>query len=372
MNSAANLLPEHIVQPFDLRYVVDDLHVMAFFEGHAVYEAVEAMIRRRTNSPPVVRAILTRHDQTQVDHVNDEPMFAAGQSAGRSTCLREITVLEESVGGLPRVKVVFASHAGETVMLDVICASAPDAARGGLSDPGDHAATSSLPVMWRGKSAFAGEATCVTIAGVDHPVPVKFRAGPQFVAHHGYFTDAHCMAIFRASEVVLDIVETPRIHAVGARWNYLTTDGERSYRITELQPDAQVRIERMEGTPEQLRGVLVGDRLELHEIRILAGAHDSEGATLAFDRHGAFTLRVAGYERVISGVFSAWHCGAFCLQPQSPPWAMARPVIVRITGDAARVVLSTTVGTVVGEPAPRAPSVQLADPLIPSFARVDA
>jgi hypothetical protein len=51
------LLPEGVVQPFDLRYAADDLHVMAFFEGHDSYEAVEAMIRRRPGGAFRVRAM---------------------------------------------------------------------------------------------------------------------------------------------------------------------------------------------------------------------------------------------------------------------------------------------------------------------------
>jgi hypothetical protein len=42
------LLPNWIVQPFNLRFEPDDLHVMAYFSDHPEYEAAEAMIRIRT------------------------------------------------------------------------------------------------------------------------------------------------------------------------------------------------------------------------------------------------------------------------------------------------------------------------------------
>lgn len=74
------VLPEGIVQPFDLPFAADDLHVMACFEGHAEYEAVEAMIRRLPDRTSV-RAILTRHTQTQIDHVNDADAAATGSRA---------------------------------------------------------------------------------------------------------------------------------------------------------------------------------------------------------------------------------------------------------------------------------------------------
>ena len=64
------LLPPSVLQPFPLHFRRDDLHVMAFFQGHPAYEAVEAMIQLRADDRPAIRAILTRHDQSQIDHIN--------------------------------------------------------------------------------------------------------------------------------------------------------------------------------------------------------------------------------------------------------------------------------------------------------------
>jgi hypothetical protein len=60
------LLPPSLVHPFDLRYVADDVHVIAFFGGHPQYECVEAMLSARADGTFAARAILTRHDQTQI------------------------------------------------------------------------------------------------------------------------------------------------------------------------------------------------------------------------------------------------------------------------------------------------------------------
>src|SRR5665213_1296025 len=62
------LLPRGVVQPFPLLYRLDDLHIMGVIDGHPKYEAVEAMIERRLGGASSIRAILTRHDQSQIDH----------------------------------------------------------------------------------------------------------------------------------------------------------------------------------------------------------------------------------------------------------------------------------------------------------------
>jgi hypothetical protein len=89
--AAANLaampiqLPADLVNPLALRYVADDVHVIAFFGGHAHYECVEAMFSARADGTHAVRAILTHHDQHQVDHVNDDGLLAMAAHAERMT-----------------------------------------------------------------------------------------------------------------------------------------------------------------------------------------------------------------------------------------------------------------------------------------------
>ena len=62
----------HFLPPLRVLFRHEDVHVIAFLEDHPEYEAVEAMIGMRAGREPLVRAILTRHDKTQVDHINDQ------------------------------------------------------------------------------------------------------------------------------------------------------------------------------------------------------------------------------------------------------------------------------------------------------------
>jgi hypothetical protein len=60
------LLPRGVVQPFEILFSRDDLHVIVNLTDHPAYEAVEAMVRLLPGRPPRVRAIITRHDQTHI------------------------------------------------------------------------------------------------------------------------------------------------------------------------------------------------------------------------------------------------------------------------------------------------------------------
>jgi hypothetical protein len=189
-------LPSGLVQPFFLRFRTDDFHVMAFFRGHPVYEAVEAMIGRRADGSFAVRAILTRHNQTQIDHVNDERLATSMRGAVREICETAIEVRPGERHGRPRIEVEFTSFAGERIVLDVTAVEKPTKAGAGLTDPGTHSLTTSLPIMWRGASALASPETRVEIDGRAFAVPEKLRT-PRFTAHEGYFTQPHAMGAFR-------------------------------------------------------------------------------------------------------------------------------------------------------------------------------
>ena len=82
-------MPFEFIQPFDVFFRREDRHVIAFFSGHPVYEAVEAFLGRRHGRAPLVRAILTRHDQSQVDYINDRATVAE-RCAGASRSAREV------------------------------------------------------------------------------------------------------------------------------------------------------------------------------------------------------------------------------------------------------------------------------------------
>jgi hypothetical protein len=319
---------------------------MAFFRGHPEYEAVEAMIRVRSGSSHSIRAILTRHDQSQIDHINDDALLADFRGTDRERCLREIGLELESSADGRRARVEFRSSAGERVVLDVVTVGQPDVKRGGWSDPGRHSPNSSLPLMWRGASTLAGPRTKVTIDDVEYQVPQKIRAG-TFVAHEGYYTERHSMGAIRAGTAVATLLKQPERIEVGAEWLFRSDAEETAYRVTALEADGALRIARLDGSGEVITAHAIDGRLIVTRINLPAGSAATDGLTLAFDRNANFSLSIAGEQNVVSGrmrVEQATDGLVINLSPLQPGWAADRMVRVACSraGDQMRFV--TTIG----------------------------
>ncbi|MDI3383731.1 hypothetical protein ACFPPF_13055 [Xenophilus aerolatus] len=298
-------LPQGLACPLDLKALHDDVHVMAFFRGHSRYESVEAMVRRRTGGHPDVRAILTLHDQSQVDHVNHE--VEAGPQ--RVIVQRAVDFEEGEDGGIPWAQLRFLSVDGEAVVLTLRPTGPPSSERAGVSDPGTHARGNSLPLMWRGRSALASAESQVRIDGAAYPLPVLVDRRPYFVGMHGFYAEDHRMALVRA--------------------------GRMSRPWTDLGDFANAEVEAQ------------GDRVFLASLRVLASPnHSSAGLSLSFD-DGRFVLALEGTSARIEGAFDSWDelNGDFrlVLRPLSPDWARARVVNVHACRQSAGWDVLTTI-----------------------------
>jgi hypothetical protein len=348
---SALLMPPGVLQPFPLRFRRDDLHVMAFFEGHPQYGAVEAMIRSRADSGYSIRAILTRHDQSQIDHINDDALLAAFRGTERERYHREIALEAESSATGRRARLEFLSSAGERVVLDLVTVGQPDVKQGGLSDPGRHSPNSSLPLMWRGASTLAGARTKVTIDEVEYPVPVKLRAG-TFIAHEGYYTEPHSMGVIRAGTVSTRLLKKPDRLEVGAEWLLQSDDREMAYRVTAVGADGMLRIARLDGSGEIITAHAVEDRLAVTRISLPADAGRVDGLVLAFDRDAGFSLSIEGEPDVVTGrvhVEEGTDESVIKLSPSHPGWAADRIVRVACSRAGDRMTFVTTIGRCVSK-----------------------
>jgi hypothetical protein len=322
------LLPPGVVQPFFLRFRRDDLHVMAAFEEHPKYEAVEAMIKRRPHGEFSIRAILTAHDQSQIDHVNDDALLSEMRGAQREICRRAIDVKLSQQCGKSSARIEFVSLAGERVNFEITAVGQPDRARGGLSDPGGHSATTTLPIMWRGASALAGPETRVHIDGVQYEVPVKIRRD-SFVAHEGYYTEVHSMAVIRAGVVTMRLVEKPDRPDVGAKWRFENEGQTLDYCVTERTTGGELRIAKLDATGETITARLMHDRLDVTEIKLPVAVASQEGLALRFDGSGGFQISVEEAENIVSGraaVTESSDLSSIQLSPVHPSWARRRAV----------------------------------------------
>jgi hypothetical protein len=340
------LLPNGIVQPFNLRFEPDDLHIMAYVSDHPEYEAAEAMIRIRAGRPPFVRAILTRHDQSQVDHSNDDESFSS-LAEDRERCFRDITcVIEDSVASR-RVLVRFDSFRHEAVELDITSLGLPAAERGGLSDPGNHSVTSALPIMYRGRSALAAPQSRVTIDGRSLHIPPRIEAAGRVIALAGFFTEMHDMAALRSGVVRLELVETPAAFREGECWIYRSAGELVTYRISRVLSTGAIEVARTDTKAEWIRCTLVNGKIELIEVRVEHPADTQRFVSLGFS-DGAFTIDIDGTTGLITGTVEESAAGedqkSITLTPTSPAWAANRPVTVEMTRTAPQISVQTTIG----------------------------
>ena len=336
-------LPADMLQPFLLRFRREDLHIMAFFAGHPDYEAVEAMIRYRADGTPSIRAILTRHDQRQIDHVNDDDLFAEAGGVLRQTCRRDIKLAVDAPPGRRHARLELLSHADEPVVLDITTVGEPDTKRAGISDPGTHSPTTSLPLMRRHASTLAGPQTVVLVGGNRFDVPVKIRSGP-FVAHEGYFTEGHTFGAIRAGTISYRVKARPARMALGEQWVFESDGGRAVYRIEHSDPQGKLRIER-EDIGETIEAFATGDGLRTVRMVKRAQAGLEGGLDLAFVS-GRFDLAMEG-ERIVSGsvqVKPQTDATVIVLSPTQPDWAIPRQVNVACSRDGDLLTAVTTIG----------------------------
>ena len=311
-------LPLGVVQPFDLAYAADDLHVIAFVAGDPRFAAVEAMLRRRPGRAPLIRAILTRHDNSQI-HCTDNIEAVEGLDSER-----------------PRVRLAFRLPTGQPVELDFRAAARPSPVRGGLTDPGGHAGHDSLPLMWRGASALASPDTRVVIDGQERALPVRLTA-PHFIGLNGFYTERHTIGLIRAGSVTADPLEAPDRIAVGAGWRFARAGAEISYCIVRTDPDGGVVILSDGPEPEVIKGRLAEGRLTVQSIRKSPDATSSAGITLNFGADGSFTAAIDGHTAV-DGRFHMADGHRLRMTPTAPAWALARTISIacRREGDGFR------------------------------------
>jgi hypothetical protein len=339
------LLPG-VIQPFLIRFRHDDLHIMAFFEGRPKYEAVEAMIGFRMDGEFSIRAILTRHDQSQIDYVNDDALLDPTRSETRETYRCPIALKVEPLENVRRARLEFKSRAGEHIILDVTTVGQPDPRRGGLTDPGGHSPTGALPLMWRGASTLAGPQTHVVIDSVQYGVPVKLRSD-GFTAHEGYYTDCHCMGVIRAGSVGSKVLSQPDRIDVGAKWIFEQHRQEVVYQAMSRDADGQLYIARHGGSGETITAYAIDDQLEITKINLPADGRSTGGLALTFDSAGSFSLSIDEAQSLVTGdveISKEAGTSIICLRPMQPGWAKDRLVRVACSREGESIASVTTIG----------------------------
>jgi hypothetical protein len=344
------VLPMAFVQPFELQFLHDDIHIIAWIQGHSEYEAIEAMIRRRPGADPIIRCIITRHNQTQVDHINDRATVEAllGSTVPRETKYTNISLGDFSSNGLPGFKLSFTSYRGETIEFRAQAASRPESTRGGLTDPGTHSIATSLPIMLRGKSALLSDRSEVVIEGHKQLIPVKISAPPHFVGLNGAYTEDFRMGIIRAGTRDMNLLEAPSSIKVGAVWAYQTRSrADLSYQVTERLDDDQFRVVMLDAVRREEMVIRPADGgLALLCVRCFAEGKSQDAFSLNFLQIKAFELGIGEQTRLLSGIVVCKErdTGGVDLElsPAEPSWAQQRSPKLSLRQHGRSIEISTS------------------------------
>src|SRR5262249_4618124 len=229
-----------------------------FCSGHPEFEAIEAFVGARRGQAPFIRAILTRHDMNQVDHLNEKAAVRERRAIDptRPTYFAPIEYERTATGGLPRRLLRFPSFQGEPIVVDLVAAMPADPAYGGLTDPMGHA-PGVLPLVWRSASALVAPSTGVTIGGLPYEVPDFVQAGER-IGPKAFYTEGFAVGIIRTPAADLELVAAPGRMAVGDRWTYRQGGRRVDYAIATREAE-RVVIRRTPGDTETVHADVRGD-----------------------------------------------------------------------------------------------------------------
>jgi hypothetical protein len=345
----------HFIQPFLITFNRHDAHVVAFITGHPEYETVEAMVDRRDGGPPLIRAILTRHEGSQIDFFNDETIARerAAALSNRLTLYRPIQYEESRHEGLPMVRMRFTSHQGEEVVLSFHSLFPPLSAVGGLINPGEHSGGASLPVMWAEAGAFVRPTDVVRIDGVSYPL----APGPLPDSLFGIYTEGFLIGVIRQGSLRLWQLRSPRRLAVGEKWLYWDNLGNlHDYEIIGMDGDLLTLHKTTTSSflsEEVITVRRVGEGLQLRSVRVTGrvGRQDTpppaSGFILELPGDGRFSLSIDTRADLVTGPASQRVHGAtptWTLQPREPSWATRRPVRASVSRQGRWFTLENRIG----------------------------
>lgn len=329
-------------QPFSLHYERYDYHVMLTFEGHPEYEAVEAFIRETPELE--IRAVVTRHDQSQTDYFNTEDFTVPGNGSGveRERMYAPMTYERGGTKKAPSVSLSFTTKTGEAVAFFLEATSAPMKKYGGMIDPGSHSAATSLPVMFCEGSSLASEESFISFDGVRYDIPILVDAAPFFTGYKGYYSEAMRIAVIRSGSSQIEFTRVPDQFVPGEKWVFMEDGVPQEWTITKRHGSSVY----VSGPDRVLRCMVSGNRVGLLSIACTSDDPDMtfivdfdkpvriSGGEGSRNTETEFSLSIAGKKRVVTGTVSVESDAAqtrIVLSPRSPDWAVPRGVSTTLT-----------------------------------------
>lgn len=287
-----------LVQPFNLFYNHYDLHVMLYFNGHPEYEAIEAMIKLKNVKKPEIQAIMTRHDQTQVDYLNDYQQFKMRQTAvsGREIYYTPIEFAKSDRSVLLK----FSTHKGENVVFNLHIVGKATTTYSGLIDPEGHAKESTLPVMWSGLNSLASTESSIDIDGTTYQIPVKFKIPFFFIGLKGYYSEGFSIGVINAGKTRIEMVKTPGKIEAGQEWLIKKGSLKSVYLISEF--DGCGFTVRNKNNLERINGMVLNNRIMIRSIETSASPESQEKMVIRFSPALPESSRMLDGEREVVNI----------------------------------------------------------------------
>ena len=188
-STAAKGLPVdgRVIQPIFVHASIAEHHVIAWFDGHEKYEAVEAFVYSKDR----IRAILTRHDNSQIDAWGFPDGETPETVSAREHYESKITFKMAPNG--KNAELSMKTPEGEDLFLSYVGQDKPDPEYGGMTDPGLHSPDGGLPILFRDASSTSAKESFVRIGGIRYAIPEdpEISAPPYFIAYTAFLSNGY-------------------------------------------------------------------------------------------------------------------------------------------------------------------------------------
>lgn len=231
------MLERKFIQPINFSFMYNTQHIIVYFKDHREYKSIESRITDDDSGKVYIWNILTRHNGTQVDFVNDEVLQRNlyESNPSREIFYREIKFFQNKRSNKPKIDMWFYSHKNEPIELIIDCATEPKERFGGMMTlPNDFLPEADLPVNCRKISAFISSKSSISISGRRYRIPVKRRMPFFFKEYHGYYSEGYDVILFTKNDEILEPIAYPTEFVLGKSWIYQGKNQVYKYTIYEI------------------------------------------------------------------------------------------------------------------------------------------
>lgn len=188
---------DKLILPFKGLAYKADYHVMAYFNGHDVYESVEAFIFIKDDGYEF-KAIMTDHNNRQVDYISSDALKIKGDKGTKITRKSKKTTGEFKLSKNGKdYTFSFKLEDNSKISIYYKGFTKPNVKNGGMTDPEGHSPNVGIPMMLRSFSGIGSKKCYVEIDNKRYNITVdeKISVKPFFTGYKTYLTNEFFFAL---------------------------------------------------------------------------------------------------------------------------------------------------------------------------------